>query len=756
MKLLYYAPKRGLSKYPLNINCGALHRLCRLGHIEELEWFLNTLDDKKDYDINALSRAYQASYMTPLMEAVCAKQSRAASMLCNDKQAFFHSVANGIDSIKLHGKKNALDLAVEHGAANCFAILMQALIKDKNINDWQQLIKQEIINVNKIDDWIAIAQTSTNPTLKMEYLLSQLKSNLFGASGTASAAKDNANESWNEKYVLLKVILGSYHRDDKNENIPESVLRSANDFEQLSIICDNIINRCDKETLSSFVHCINGMIESKLPINDTLLMLSCKYNKLKFQKSLFTTIKDSLDFDKKQSVGGAWFRNFVVFSQVLACESVDSQNNNTTSIRSVSDLATEADGNAYDEKQVPVPLNAPTSDPSESDIDGSQLIFDQISFEIINKELDKQKNYLKKEMDQLVKEKDEYFLKLLKYKSHQHTQVQHHIKQNHFVHEAGYGNFLGEPYGVQCDQSQGNLITDFVSGFNGSVEYDQHNYLNELLINAIKMNPSFQKDCKKLFSSSVFGIPCSFKAAPVKTKNRCQKKASLEYDHKPWPHTSSILDILRCSVVFNTTKDMYNGLIKFIQIIGDDGGHFEQNYDKTFVELKGGLFSIVRIKNGFSDLDVKNWKLANDYRYCDIKANIIVEYDKKRMIGEVQFIAKFMLNAKKKGHKYYNFLRNQTLYHQIKSVVNDSDNYQYQFERLRMIIITKDYTQLSQYVLFGKLDKIIHYFDNKNKNKNKNNNSNLNGSVNVVQQLLSLCDLSDWTKGKDLLKDATN
>ena len=123
-------------------------------------------------------------------------------------------------------------------------------------------------------------------------------------------------------------------------------------------------------------------------------------------------------------------------------------------------------------------------------------------------------------------------------------------------------------------------------------------------------------------------------------------KADLEYINRQWPHTSSIIDLVRCSAVFNTLNDLINGINAFILIVKNN--------------KSGCIKKIVRIKNGFNlipdlnlDDNIDNNIKLELFDYCDIKMNVIIEYKNVRLIGEIQFIISYMLTAKKQGHSIY-------------------------------------------------------------------------------------------------------
>ena len=57
----------------------------------------------------------------------------------------------------------------------------------------------------------------------------------------------------------------------------------------------------------------------------------------------------------------------------------------------------------------------------------------------------------------------------------------------------------------------------------------------------------------------------------------------------------------------------------------------------------GYIQEVVRVKNLFDQL--KNCQETGKYVYADIKINVITEYNNIAIVGEVQFLMDFMLEA---------------------------------------------------------------------------------------------------------------
>lgn len=76
-----------------------------------------------------------------------------------------------------------------------------------------------------------------------------------------------------------------------------------------------------------------------------------------------------------------------------------------------------------------------------------------------------------------------------------------------------------------------------------------------------QIDPIFQRDCQHLFNPGRFGIDCKYTGAPPKTKDRAQFKAEQEYNDTEWPHTASIVDLVRYAI---STKSTIAGIVFFV------------------------------------------------------------------------------------------------------------------------------------------------------------------------------------------------
>ena len=253
-----------------------------------------------------------------------------------------------------------------------------------------------------------------------------------------------------------------------------------------------------------------------------------------------------------------------------------------------------------------------------------------------------------------------------------------------------------------------------------SLEMDQHNemkqdfdvfsefttkvYLTKCLVFAHANNGIFQNKMKEYFS---LDKNASFASAPVKKYDRCVIKSSTDYRIEKFPNASHILDFLRCSVTYPTMKHLLNGLNNFVLSI-------KNNYNINDDKKKGENYlscirKIVRIKNGFENIS-KYWKSCNDAEYCDIKLNVIYvsnEAPYKQMIVEIQFLLKFLLKAKKMGHKLYNIKRRKTFINNVTNQVYNIDCVESKFKnKINQMIENGDVNYFSKQ-LFLQANKII-------------------------------------------------
>ena len=370
-----------------------------------------------------------------------------------------------------------------------------------------------------------------------------------------------------------------------------------------------LYKNCDKHTLTTLAKVINnGIVKQECGFDDSLLFLSKMVDNEAFIQNLEQCTADCLRKETKNSKKYLYFKNNLLNSKVWGTMEKNVNNDDSN---------------------------------NNNDNDGkNSLLFEKTEQNVIENELKSQREFIKNSIIKQEKEWNESWKQLTTFKEEINGLLVSKVTQP-----------------IDADFQEKELPFDNVNGFNGSFEYDNNAYLTKLLLFAHKVDPVFQKDCQRIFGNKPNQennfLQCSYTAAPPKTKDRAQRKAQLEYQTDEWPFTKSIVDLVRCSVVFKNSKDLMHGVNTFIDLV--DSGK------------AGTISEIVRIKNGFKDFkfdkkdsDGDESKEAKDgkedlskYKYSDVKFNVAIVYNSIELIGEVQMMLEFMLEAKKIGHSVY-------------------------------------------------------------------------------------------------------
>ena len=201
------------------------------------------------------------------------------------------------------------------------------------------------------------------------------------------------------------------------------------------------------------------------------------------------------------------------------------------------------------------------------------------------------------------------------------------------------------PNGILTEFSENELfkIAPLIDNkhFDAFEEYNTKNYLSKCLIISQSVKSKFQNDMKNLFEE--IDKTAIFQAAAVKLEERCIVKASVEYNLKEFPSVASILDLIRCSITFENVNSMFKAIECF--------------QHKVLLKKAGCVKDILRLKNGFNK--VRLWKESKDYQYFDIKLNILIETNNNgnNIIGEIQFLTKWLLKFKQMAQKCYSIKR---------------------------------------------------------------------------------------------------
>merc|ERR1719361_1888837 len=96
---------------------------------------------------------------------------------------------------------------------------------------------------------------------------------------------------------------------------------------------------------------------------------------------------------------------------------------------------------------------------------------------------------------------------------------------------------------------------------------------------AQEINHEFQSEM-----GSILNRIGDFKPGPMKTVERAQSKMENDYINEEYPTASKLLDIVRCSVSYNTVGQLLDGYKEFMD-------HIESGVSSL---------TLARIKNGFT------------------------------------------------------------------------------------------------------------------------------------------------------------
>ena len=176
------------------------------------------------------------------------------------------------------------------------------------------------------------------------------------------------------------------------------------------------------------------------------------------------------------------------------------------------------------------------------------------------------------------------------------------------------------------DDEDGNDLSNFV---------DTNLAVNILTTTAKKINAEFQGRLKTVMNR--FG---EFREGPVKTVERCQSKLENDYPEAAYPKAAKLLDLVRCSVSFNTVEQFFQGT---------------------------DSFKLARVKNGFLDKGAA---------FRDIKVNVVYHSENDlenavSIICEVQLILNQYLHEKKRIHKLYSILRERAYFEMVAAQTED-------------------------------------------------------------------------------------
>ena len=364
----------------------------------------------------------------------------------------------------------------------------------------------------------------------------------------------------------------------------------------------------------------------------------------------------------------------------------------------------------------------------------NETLFESIQTDVLTNELNIHKEYLRNELIELQTKFKSQFKQLKnnikEYNLGKDNEIsQNELKNRYFATIETQQDFMSE-LGILPFYKSREMPYDNISGFNGKNEYDFNGYLTQLLIASHQIIPIFQKECKKYFVDyfrNKLNIDCEYSSAPVKTRARSILKAKLDYKNKEWPLTSNIIDVVRCSVSFNDIKHFLDAF-----------NRFRAQFDhKSIANNKGCIKAIVRIKNDFIDIsdDISAESLQN-INYSDIKVNVLIEYNNKRIIGEIQFLLNIFLNFKKRQHSIYSFIRNAALYNSLFNLQYNNSNKNKNeliYNGMRKYVLSRNISEFSFYMQSLTLVEKDYILKDENRDK-----------------ILKLMKENEWRKGIEL------
>merc|ERR1719242_320474 len=169
-----------------------------------------------------------------------------------------------------------------------------------------------------------------------------------------------------------------------------------------------------------------------------------------------------------------------------------------------------------------------------------------------------------------------------------------------------------------------------------------------LMTTAKAINHEFQQEMDTILKRHG-----EFKPGPMKKVKRALSKMENDYMDEAYPKAAKLLDIVRCSVCYNTVGQLLEGYNAFMD-------HIESGVSSM---------TMARVKNGFLDVD--------DGGYRDIKVNVVYQSTvnpELKMICEVQFILNQYLYEKKRVHKLYSIGREQTYFDMVARDEDEEDS----------------------------------------------------------------------------------
>ena len=632
---------------------------CEKNHPQIIKYLLENVPK---CDPNLESKAL----VTPLMTAIQYGSAECVELLCDSSR--------GVKILGVHDKwgKDALDYTAYYGEIFLFNTLLRTLLKRKNITTWDELKQSGFLSLNRVNDLLELA--------------TKCKNNGFMA--FMAYVKDSIIKP--KKFDVLKALVNIKLIDKAYESSYFNFMKNLK-------MARYLFQHCKKSTLKDISSVINrGITNQECGFDDSLLLLAQMVDPAKLALSIEQCTQMCLSTDTKTEKSDNFFKNNLLNSNIWITKVNSNFNDaNNQPCADVNDNVSDEKSDASNDT-----VYVKTKKPKDKVKEQGEMLFDRVRHSVIQKELELQKKFIKHAIVEEEKHNEQYWKELRTTIKNFNLGKGGKIRLFETYSQYDIKTDLMDGKGIKPEYDKKSLTIDAQSGFDGITEYDFHGYLSKLLITAHAIDPQFQKQCKKLFTRQKLGVRCTYTPAPVKTKQRSQKKAELDYHTHDFPNTGSLLDLIRCSVVFENVKDLIQACVKF--------GHIVDR------EKKGGIIArVLRIKNGFSKINDQSWNVElNKFEYADIKFNVLIKTDEVSFVGEIQFLLKFMLIAKKKQHSIYGFVRNETFFNELANIVynNDCDEKE---KQIKTYILSENMSNWSKFLETALPFDKKYIFDNK-------------------------------------------
>eukprot|EP01083_Nonionella_stella_P054077 142859_1 len=225
------------------------------------------------------------------------------------------------------------------------------------------------------------------------------------------------------------------------------------------------------------------------------------------------------------------------------------------------------------------------------------------------------------------------------------------------------------PNGLTSQYNKAMLDTNVSNkSFDAATFYDHYVYLSTLSLLSQSVDDAFQASVRQVFNIKTEygenigyiqdddakyeenneGIPVRYGRGPVKLLERARNKAQNDYMEESYPTAACVLDLNRCSLVFEDITSLLKGIKHFVNKI--------RSYQSD------AIIGIVRIKNGFKEY-------IKSPQYADVKLNVLIRGESHNIVGEVQFLLKTMESFKKRAHNLYSIEREEEFMEQTASKV---------------------------------------------------------------------------------------